>query len=193
MITAERTGRVARLVELDPLYCDLICRRYATLTDDSARLEASGASFEGVARPAALRNGCGPWRGGCRMSDLKPHTAGYMKPPVAHRFQKGKSGNPKGRSKTLETPYTALQKVLGRKVSLAGGGGKIPIGEALLLRLRELADTGDRRAVALQQRILAMARPGPPEGPRVNGKSAQDRFLEMAVAHPELVREILDN
>jgi len=83
--------------------------------------------------------------------------------------------------------------VLDRKVSLADGGGKIPIGEALLLRLRELAHTGDRRAVALQQRILAMARPGPPEGPRVNGKSAQDRFLEMAVAHPELVREILDD
>ncbi len=70
------------------------------------------------------------------MSDLKPHTSGYMKSPAAHRFQKGKSCNPKGRPKMAETPYTALQKVLDRKVSLAGSGCKIPIREALLLRLR---------------------------------------------------------
>lgn len=50
LIAAERTGRVARLVELDPLYCDVICRRYATLTGEPARLEASGARFEEVAR-----------------------------------------------------------------------------------------------------------------------------------------------
>ena len=126
------------------------------------------------------------------MSDLKPFTAGYMKPPTAHRFQKGTSGNPKGRPKTPETPYTALQKVLDRKVSLAGSGRKIPIREALLLRLRELAHGGDRRAVALQQHILGMARPGLPEDPRINGKSARDRFRELALANPELVKEVLD-
>jgi 16S rRNA G966 N2-methylase RsmD len=50
LIAAERTGRVARLVELDPLYCDVICRRYAALTGVSARLDASGANFDDVAR-----------------------------------------------------------------------------------------------------------------------------------------------
>ncbi len=50
LIAAERTGRVARLVELDPLYCDVICRHYAALTGEPARLEASGASFDDVAR-----------------------------------------------------------------------------------------------------------------------------------------------
>lgn len=49
LIAAERTGRVARLVELDPLYCDVICRRYAALTGVPARLEASGTSFAEVA------------------------------------------------------------------------------------------------------------------------------------------------
>ena len=50
LIAAERTGRVARLVELDPLYCDVICRRYEALTGVPARLEASGASFADLAQ-----------------------------------------------------------------------------------------------------------------------------------------------
>jgi DNA modification methylase len=45
LIAAERSGRIARLVELDPVYCDLICRRYATLTGDEAILADSGESF----------------------------------------------------------------------------------------------------------------------------------------------------
>lgn len=89
-------------------------------------------------------------------------------------------------------PYTALQKVLDRKVRLAGSGRKIPIREALLLRLRDHAHAGDRRAVALQQRILVMARPGPPEDPRANEKSAMDRFMEQVLAHPEWTEELLN-
>lgn len=50
LIAAERTGRVGRLVELDPIYYDVICRRYAALTGEPARLEVSGASFEDVAQ-----------------------------------------------------------------------------------------------------------------------------------------------
>ena len=48
LIAAERTGRVARLVELDPLYCDVICRRYEALTGRIATLQASGESFADV-------------------------------------------------------------------------------------------------------------------------------------------------
>jgi hypothetical protein len=115
-----------------------------------------------------------------------------MKPPAAHRFKKGQSGNPKGRPKTPETPYTALQKVLKRKVPITGGG-KIAIQDALLLRLRDLAHAGDRRAVALQQHILAMARPGHPEEGRVSDKSARDRFMELVRANPEWAEELRDD
>ena len=126
------------------------------------------------------------------MSDLAPDTTGYKQPPASHRFKKGLSGNPKGRPKTLETPYTALQKVLKRKVPVTGGG-QIAIQDALLLRLRDLALAGDRRAVALQQHILAMARPGLPEEGRANVKSAGDRFMELIRANPEWAEELRDD
>jgi len=49
LIAAERSGRRARLVELDPIYCDVICRRYAALTGDEPVLEATGVSFADIA------------------------------------------------------------------------------------------------------------------------------------------------
>lgn len=49
LIAAERCGRKARMVELDPIYCDVICRRYAALTGDDPVLEATGESFADIA------------------------------------------------------------------------------------------------------------------------------------------------
>ena len=49
LIAAQKTGRKARLIEYDPLYCDTIIRRWETYTGKKARLDAMGASFEEVA------------------------------------------------------------------------------------------------------------------------------------------------
>ena len=49
LIAAERTGRVARLVELDPLYCDVICRRYEARTGRPAQLCGTEQIFSDVA------------------------------------------------------------------------------------------------------------------------------------------------
>ena len=46
LIAAEKTGRCARLVEFDPLYCDVIVRRYEAFTGKRATLAATGAAFE---------------------------------------------------------------------------------------------------------------------------------------------------
>ena len=46
MIAAERTGRRARLVELDPRYIDVIVQRWQETTGGSASHAASGQSFE---------------------------------------------------------------------------------------------------------------------------------------------------
>lgn len=48
LIAAEKTGRRARLMELDPLYCDVIIRRWQAFTGKIATLAASGESFEAV-------------------------------------------------------------------------------------------------------------------------------------------------
>lgn len=45
LLAAEKTGRVARLIELDPLYCDLIIRRFEAQTGIAAVHSATGASF----------------------------------------------------------------------------------------------------------------------------------------------------
>jgi DNA modification methylase len=50
LMAAERTNRIARMIEFDPLYVDLIIQRWQTLTGGSAVLENSGKSFEEVSR-----------------------------------------------------------------------------------------------------------------------------------------------
>ena len=45
LIAADQCGRVARLIELDQLYCDTIIRRFQRVTEEEARLAASDMSF----------------------------------------------------------------------------------------------------------------------------------------------------
>lgn len=49
LIAADKTGRIARLIEYDPLYCDTIVRRWEALTGKRAKLSSSGMPFEDVA------------------------------------------------------------------------------------------------------------------------------------------------
>jgi DNA modification methylase len=51
LIAAEQLGRIARLVELDPHYCDVIIRRWQRLTGRKATRE-DGAAFDDL-EPAA--------------------------------------------------------------------------------------------------------------------------------------------
>lgn len=46
LIAATKTGRVARLIELDPIYVDVIVRRWQDFTGQQATLEATGQTFE---------------------------------------------------------------------------------------------------------------------------------------------------
>ena len=73
LIASEKTGRQARLVELDPKYCDVIVQRWqewaggvATLKDDGRRFEdiagsreQAGTSLPKRCRPSGGASSCG--------------------------------------------------------------------------------------------------------------------------------------
>ncbi len=50
LIAAEQCGRKARLIELDPHYCDTIIRRYQRITGKGAVLERTGETFAEMER-----------------------------------------------------------------------------------------------------------------------------------------------
>ena len=49
MIACEKTGRHARLIELEPKYCDVIIRRWQEFTGKEASLDGDGRSFTAIA------------------------------------------------------------------------------------------------------------------------------------------------
>ena len=85
----------------------------------------------------------------------KQEIVGYRHPPLASRFRKGQSGNPKGRprGRRRELPYEA---VLGQEVIIRENGRerRVTAAEAFLLQLIKLGLDGD--SVAAQAAIAAI-------------------------------------
>jgi beta-lactamase class A len=96
------------------------------------------------------------------MTERKTSDVGYMNPPEHTRYKKGKSGNPRGRPRKPEDLNTFLQRVLNRKIRVKDNDRKLPIRDALIWKLRELALQGDKQALALQRRIIDEADIGQP-------------------------------
>ena len=110
------------------------------------------------------------------MTERKTNDVGYMNPPEHTRFKKGQSGNPRGRPRKRDDLNTVLQRVLNRKVRVKDNDRKLPIREALIWKLRELALQGDKQALALQRRIIDEADIGPSVEERLREK--RDRILK---------------
>ena len=75
---------------------------------------------------------------------------GYGKPPRAHQFKPGRSGNPRGRAKGAKNEATILRDLLNRKINVreAGKSRKITVVEAILLRFTEDALKGNTKTAA---------------------------------------------
>jgi hypothetical protein len=75
---------------------------------------------------------------------------GYGRPPRAHQFKPGQSGNPKGRPKGAKNEATILHELLNRKIPIREGGRtrKITVLEAILLRFTEDSLKGNTKSAA---------------------------------------------
>ena len=75
---------------------------------------------------------------------------GYGRPPRAHQFKPGQSGNPKGRPKGAKNEATILYELLHRKIPVREGGHtrKITVLEAILLRFCEDSLKGNTKSAS---------------------------------------------
>ncbi|MGZ9082896.1 MAG: DUF5681 domain-containing protein [Rhodoplanes sp.] len=87
-------------------------------------------------------------RGTKRVAD----EVGYGRPPRAHRFKPGQSGNPRGRPKGAKNEATILRAILKRKIAVREGGRarKMTVLEAILLRFTEEALKGNTKTAAFR-------------------------------------------
>ncbi len=78
----------------------------------------------------------------------KRYAVGYAKPPKAAQFQKGRSGNPRGRPKGTPNFATVLEIALRDKVVVNDNGERRTISklEALVTQMVNKAISGDGRA-----------------------------------------------
>jgi hypothetical protein len=81
--------------------------------------------------------------------DDNSYEIGYGRPPKRNQFQKGQSGNPKGRPKQAENIYGTIKKALEEKVTvkIAGRPRSITKMEVAFVQLSNKAVSGDIRAL----------------------------------------------
>jgi hypothetical protein len=81
---------------------------------------------------------------------------GWGNPPVSGQFRSGRSGNPRGRPKRVDTLDQLIESALQAKVTITENGRsrKVSALEAIVLKQRNAALGGDPKAI---ERILRLA------------------------------------
>jgi hypothetical protein len=79
------------------------------------------------------------------------YRVGYGKPPEAHRFRPGQSGNPSGRPKAKRSMDLLICNALRKKVAVTEDGERrsVPIEEIIAKQVAKKAANGDFRSIKL--------------------------------------------
>lgn len=119
---------------------------------------------------------------------MQAQKVGYGQPPVATRFQKGRSGNPKGRPKGSRNLQNCLEDVLGQRVSVIidGRTRKLTKVEITVRRLVDAALRGDLKAISAIIKLQAMT---------VGNTSPHEAegFADISGLDPELCNRIVSD
>jgi hypothetical protein len=88
----------------------------------------------------------------------RPYEVGYGKPPINSRFQKGKSGNERGRPPGSKNHLTALRQILDETVTFTENGKRRSMTKlelAMNVQLNKAAN-GDTRAFQTTLQVIAL-------------------------------------
>lgn len=112
---------------------------------------------------------------------------GYGKPPKAHQFKKGKSGNPKGRPKGAKSLRTIVEAELSEKILVTIGGQrkKITKKEAIIAQMVTNALKGDAKSRSDVLKLIASVEP--------DEASESDRTLPPTETDIAVLRAALEN
>ena len=91
----------------------------------------------------------------------RDYDVGYGKPPKSKQFQKGQSGNPKGRKKGSKNYLTDLEAELEEKITIIENGERktLPKRAAMIRATVHKAIKGDMRALHIILNELRPSRP----------------------------------
>jgi uncharacterized protein DUF5681 len=128
---------------------------------------------------------------GDAFSRAKPdrtYAVGYGRPPIESRFQRGTSGNPRGRRKGSKNLKTLIRKAMTASVSIHEGTKTRRVSkiEGVVLRQLQSALTGDDRSamavikMAMQMGLLEEPTSNAAEDTALSG--ADERILEELLA-----------
>jgi hypothetical protein len=107
----------------------------------------------------------------------EPYEVGFGKPPKQTQFQKGRSGNPKGRPKGSKNIFALIRKILDAKVIAKGSGGSrsMTMQEAMIRQLFNKAANGDLKAI---QHVIQLMKEFQEKEPYLNGPTYVVNFVK---------------
>ena len=114
------------------------------------------------------------------------YEVGYGKPPRHTRFEKGQSGNQRGRPNGSKNFATQLSEALNEPVVIAENGGRRTIskGRAVIKQLVNLSAKGDLRAVKILLDIIHnIELRSEPASPEASFSEADEKVIAQLKAH----------